>query len=251
MSDNLIRRLLGRKNRAIGSGIDLIRFYSALGHLESATGGKRRLSYCNGKMKWPKRGVYFFFEHGESQSGSGNGTRVVRVGTHALTSSSKTTLWERLRQHRGVASTGGGNHRGSIFRELVGYALMARYPECAISTWGKGKSASRHAYAREFQLELRVSSVIGQMPFLWLWVDDPPGPQSLRGYIEKNAIALLSNFNRPKVDPSSDNWLGLYCPREKVRQSGLWNQEHVEKHYDPRFLSELENLVARHAGDEG
>ena len=32
------------------------------------------------------------------------------------------------------------------------------------------------------------------MPFLWLEVPDPPGPDSLRGYIERNAIVLLSNY---------------------------------------------------------
>jgi len=37
-----------------------------------------------------------------------------------------TTLWARLSQHRGSAKSGGGNHRCSIFRLLVGRAL-----ECA------------------------------------------------------------------------------------------------------------------------
>ena len=35
-------------------------------------------------MKWPARGVYFFREAGESRSDTGEGLRVVRVGTHAL-----------------------------------------------------------------------------------------------------------------------------------------------------------------------
>lgn len=38
----------------------LARFYAALERLESAVGGKRRLSVCDGKMGWPERGVYFF-----------------------------------------------------------------------------------------------------------------------------------------------------------------------------------------------
>ena len=171
---------------------DLIRFYTALDHLESGVGGKRLLSCCDGKMDWPERGVYFFFENGESRSRSGNGPRAVRVGTHALTSSPGTTLWSRLYQHRGVARTGGGNHRGSVFRKLVGQALIAHHPECAIGTWGKGSSAPSDVCAAEFELEQAVSSIIGEMPFLWLEVDDPPGPRSRRGYIERNAIALLS-----------------------------------------------------------
>jgi hypothetical protein len=32
------------------------------------------------------------------------------------------------------------------------------------------------------------------MPFLWLAIDDEPSAHGLRGHIERNAIALLSNF---------------------------------------------------------
>jgi hypothetical protein len=39
---------------------------------------------------------------------------------------------------------------------------------------------------------------------LWLSVDDEPGPQSLRGCIERNAIALLSNYGKLPIDPPSD-----------------------------------------------
>ena len=44
-------------------------------------------------------------------------------------------------------------------------------------------------------LKGKVSDIIREMPFLWLEVDDPPGRDSLRGYIESNSIALLSNYN--------------------------------------------------------
>jgi hypothetical protein len=99
---------------------DLVRYYDLLDRLEQKLGGERRLSECSGRMDWPKRGVYFFFEPGEERRDSGHGPRVVRVGTHALTTNSRTTLWNRLSQHRGVEKSGGGNHRGSIFRLIVG-----------------------------------------------------------------------------------------------------------------------------------
>lgn len=252
MSDKLINANSQSGKTAAGSRTgDLIRFYTALVHLESATGGKRRLSRCDGRMNWPERGVYFFFENGESRNCSGNGPRVVRVGTHALTRGSRATLWNRLSQHRGPVTTGGGNHRGSVFRKLVGYGLMARHPEYAIRTWGKGDSAPPDVRAAESELERRVSRAIGEMPFLWLEVDDPAGPRSFRGYIERNTISLLSNFNRPPVNPPSDDWLGLHCPRNKVQCSGLWNQEHVEDNYDPGFFTEFENLVARQIEQTG
>jgi hypothetical protein len=61
---------------------DLKRFYALLDELEGHLNGKRTLADCNGRMHWPSRGVYFFFEPGEARSDSGNGMRVVRVGTH-------------------------------------------------------------------------------------------------------------------------------------------------------------------------
>jgi hypothetical protein len=54
------------------------------------------------------------------------------------------------------------------------------------------------------------------MPFIWLSVDDEPGPASMRGKIERNAIVLLSNFNKPPLDPPSLHWLGRHCDRDRV-----------------------------------
>ena len=83
-----------------------------LASLKERIGGARRLSDCSGRMRWPKRGVYFFMETGEVRSDTGDGSRIVRVGTHALKTGSKTKLWTRLKQHKGVTSTGGGNQPG-------------------------------------------------------------------------------------------------------------------------------------------
>ena len=43
----------------------LDRFYDLLSILQGGMGGTRRLCDCTGKMPWPERGVYFFFEAGE------------------------------------------------------------------------------------------------------------------------------------------------------------------------------------------
>lgn len=82
----------------------LRQFYRTLGILEERLGGVRRLSQCTGRMSWPRRGVYFFMESGEVRTDTGQGLRVVRVGTHALNAGSKTKLWDRLATHRGSAS---------------------------------------------------------------------------------------------------------------------------------------------------
>ena len=102
---------------------DMDRFYGLLEALRDSLGGYRRLADCNGKMGWPVGGVDYFFEDGEMRRDIPEMRRVVRVGTHALTATSNTTLWSRLKQHKG-SGHGGGNHRGSIFRAHIGTALI-------------------------------------------------------------------------------------------------------------------------------
>src|ERR1700745_736208 len=94
----------------------LVQFYKTLSALESTLTGKRWFANCHGRMGWPRRGMYFFFEDGEGRSDSGEGSRVVRVGTHAVAGSQDTKFWRRLCQHRGPVINGCGNHRASVFR---------------------------------------------------------------------------------------------------------------------------------------
>ncbi|MGB8383529.1 MAG: hypothetical protein WCG47_20150, partial [Dermatophilaceae bacterium] len=80
-------------------------------------------------------------------------------------------------------------------------------------------------------------------PFLWVEVGDAPGPASERGLIERGAIAVLSNFARPPIDPPSPTWLGHRSAHEAIRNSGLWNVNHVrDTASDDAFV----HALARH-----
>ena len=226
---------------------DLDRLYALLSRLERTIGGPRTLADCHGRMAWPLRGVYFFFEPGETRTDGS--PRLTRVGTHALTTMSQSSLWGRLAQHRGRVGgphAGGGNHRGSIFRRHVGAALLARdgdHSATAAQTWGKGSSAPREVVAAEQPHEVQVSAYLRSLPFLWLAVDDPPGRDSHRGLIERGAIGLLSLRVNPRVDPPSPGWLGHHALAQQIRTSGLWNVNHVDEAYDPGFLDVLETRI--------
>ena len=232
---------------------DTSRFYELLDWLSELAGGPRVLNDCRRNMDWPTRGVYFFFEAGEIRSIGANRSRTVRIGNHGLVNGSRSTLWGRLSQHRGTIRSGRGNHRGSIFRLIVGIALAKKLGLSLPGSWGVGGSpgeaarrlnAERGAInAAEGDLEARVSEYIGRMPFLWLDVDDAPGPNSKRGFIERNAIALLSGYRCAGVDNPSTDWLGHHSDRERVRRSGLWNNNHVDERYDPLFLDEMESRI--------
>ncbi len=232
---------------------DLVRFYNALTRLERLQRGRCLLSACTGRMNWPGRGVYFFFEPGEQRCDTGDGPRVVRVGTHALKTGARSSLWGRLSQHKGSASSGGGNHRGSIFRLIVGSAIKRWDGRDEPASWGVGSDVGQAAKRldteradikeRERALERAVSERIGAMSFIGLPIEDPPGPESLRGLIERNSIALVNNYRSNSLDRPSREWLGLHSDRERVVRSGLWNNNHVDEKYDPAFLEVLEELI--------
>ncbi|MCO8256760.1 hypothetical protein NKF26_23340 [Haladaptatus sp. AB618] len=138
----------------------------------------------------------------------------------------------------------GGNHRGSVFRKRIGEAIIDRdelneaYPE-----WGNGSTAKRDLRLEELEMEQQVSGYLRELPFLWLNVDDEPSADSQRAYIERNTIALLSNYQQEPIDSRSDDWLGKYSRSEKIRQSGLWNVNHVDETYDPSFLDTFEEYI--------
>ena len=116
-------------------------------------------------------------------------------------------------------------------------------------SWDKEKPEEEHKRDIEKQHERRVSEVITRMPFLWLDIPDAPSKDSLRGYIERNSIALLSNYKKNPLDPPSADWLGHKCNRDRVKCSGLWNQNHVDETFDPDFLAVLDGLVTRTRGE--
>jgi hypothetical protein len=121
---------------------------------------------------------------------------------------------------------------------------MIRRDGSSHPTWGEGNHANHEVKSNELALEREVSLVIGAMPFVWPPLEDDAGPDSRRGYIERNSIALLSNRNKAALDPPSTKWLGRHCDRDRVRESALWNSNHVDEAYAPAFLDELERLAA-------
>jgi len=231
----------GPSGGAVSEGTAAVGFYALLGQLAEILGGPRCLRDCDGADGWPRQGVYFFFEPAEVRAGGGD--RVVRVGTHALTATSQASLWGRLRQHRGEVGglrPGGGNHRASVFRRHVGAALIRRegLPGELRESWLDRHGPRPGSEEAEARVEQAVSRHIGGMPFLWLGVPDRAG----RGFIERNSIALASCL-ADGLDQPSTGWLGRAAERTEIRQSGLWNVEHIRHRPEPGFAGLLSQLV--------
>jgi hypothetical protein len=226
---------------------DLDRFYGLLDDLAQRVGGARKLKNCTGYMDWPERGVYFFLEPGESRETTGQ-LRVTRVGTHAVSEGSSTSLWDRLKQHYGTGSGSsnhphGGAHRGSVYRKRVGEAIIEKHDPDWDKRWSSIERERSEVRDEEYILERRVSTYIREQPFLWVNLDDEPNADSDRAYLEQNTIALLSNFDEQPINSRADGWLGRYSQSREIRESGLWNVNHVDEQYDEDFLDLLEDAV--------
>lgn len=222
------------------------RFSKLMSLLWAAQSGGRRIEETNGRQIWPARGVYFILAptHG---GGRGLMPRIVRVGTHAISQGSKTSLWNRLSTHRGTAG-GGGSHRSSIFRLHVGRAL-SRFAEGESwpETWAQGQSAPLAVRQGEERLEHEVSRKIGVMNVLWLDIADEAGPHSERAYIERNAIGLLSRIGLLRGNAEAD-WLGRFSSDWRIASSGLWNLNHLFRRPDVDFIDRLTVAIERTIG---
>lgn len=212
---------------------DAVEFYKELYYLADKTGGIRTFNDCSGKLYWPERGVYFIVDFNERSIISNNCPRIVRIGTHAVSLGSKTTLWHRLKTHKGT-NNGSGNHRGSIFRLHVGNAIIQK-EKLICNTWGIGQSASKETREQEQTIEHLVSDYIGQLGIIVLDVDGLSSATNQRAFIEKNSIALISSLNS-SFNFSSVDWLGNHSPRKEISDSCLWNINYIDSHYDNSFL---------------
>lgn len=215
---------------------DLKRFYKLMNTLKKKTGGRRKLGDCDPTTDPKIGGVYFFFEKGERRTGSGKGKRVVRVGKcqryrHRIS-----------RQHKGPRDE---MVRGSVFRRWIHNALFLRdrkrvfagFPDITqMNLTGMLKALNR---GQQRRLAKATSEHMWPMDFLFV----PIRGEECRRYIEKNAIALLSEYNKKAIDPASKGWLGRHSASERIKRSGLWNNNHVANAYEPEFIDRLEEYA--------
>jgi len=219
---------------------DIDRLYNLIEKLKDGLGVFPKLNSIDGSKILPQRGLYMFFEDDEFRMTTPFTKRITRVGTHAVSLGSSSTLWNRLRTHRGGQDLK-GNHRGSIFRLHVGNSIINKN-NINLDSWGIGQNASSDIKEKEKDMEIVVSEYIGNMNFLWLNIPDEPTKFSDRSYLEKNMIALLSTYDY-ELDKASYKWLGSFNQNPFIKQSSLWNVNYVDLKYDTRFLDILEYYV--------
>jgi hypothetical protein len=175
----------------------------------------------------PKNGIYIMFEKNEKSHGM---DRIVRIGTHT----GKDQLRSRLHQH-----FINENKDRSIFRKNIGRALLNKSKDPIIIEWeiDMTPAEARQKFVvdkiRLSQVEKQVSEYIQKnISFVTIQVND----KNTRLDFESKIISTLSNCKECRP---SKNWLGLFSTKEKIRESGLWQVNELNK----KELSDADMLL--------
>ncbi len=140
--------------------------------------------------------------------------RIVRIGTHRVDG----RFSKRIRQHYGNRNSLRGNKNGSIFRKHLGAALVRKKNprDPRLKDW-LSQGGPSFTEIEEF-----VSETLRSM-FTFVFI---PVEQSERRLIlERGLIALLAKY---PLGGSSKQWLGYHAASKEIRNSGLWNTQHID-----------------------
>lgn len=175
-------------------------------------------------------GIYFLFEKGEEAHGT---NRIVRVGSHT----GQNNLISRLTEHYIKE-----NKDRSIFRKNIGRAYLNESQDSFLKKWEidltkrKARNLLEHTVDLAYQrkIEIKVTEIIRKN---FSFVVIPINKYQDRHYFESKAIATISLCSECLP---SNQWLGLSSPVKKIRDSGLWNVQHLYK--EPLSEEDIERM---------
>lgn len=167
----------------------------------------------------PRNGIYFLFETDEKGH---NGDRIVRIGTHT----GQNQLRSRLNQHFLIE-----NKDRSVFRKNIGRSLLSKDQDGYLKVWesdmttklARSNPDADFDFKYQQSIEDRVSFHIRNQ-FRFVVVEVPEKEDRLR--FESGLISLVCKCC--DCGPST-SWLGRYSPKDKIRNSGLWQVNELYK----------------------
>jgi len=186
------------------------------------------------EKKIPDNGIYVLFEKGEEAHDS---KRIVRIGTHT----GKDQLKSRLKQH-----FVNENKDRSIFRKNIGRALLNKEQDPYLRIWEldlttkKAKQEFGNIVNMEKQQRIE-KDVTSRIQDNFSFVVIPVENKEKRLEIESKIISTVSLCGDCK--PSSE-WLGIFSPKKKIKENGLWLiNELFKEPLSQEELNELKNII--------
>jgi hypothetical protein len=190
----------------------------------------KRLNFPFNENDVPLNGIYVLFEKGEEAHGA---DRIVRIGTHT----GNNQLRSRLRQH-----FINENKDRSIFRKNIGRALLNKDKDPFLEQWNldlttrKAKESNKDKidFEKQRAIEKNVTKYM-QDNFSFVVFEVPKKEDRL--ILESKIISTISLC---KECGASTDWLGLYSPKDKIKENGLWLVN--ELHKEPLNKTDLDEL---------
>lgn len=201
------------------------------GRLHGLVAAMPRLRFPFDVKRVPKNGIYILFEKGETAHGT---DRIVRVGTHT----GDRQLQSRLSQH-----FINENKDRSIFRKNIGRALLNRDQDAFLAQWEIDLTTrvAKQQHAGKIdsgKLQLTEKKVTDYMragfSFCVLEVTGKDDRLALESKL-LSTVSLCTNCG------PSTSWLGRHSPKQRIRESGLWNVNELFK--TPLLSAELQTLA--------
>jgi hypothetical protein len=189
----------------------------------------KRFRFPFNEKEIPENGIYILFEKGENAHGT---DRIVRVGTHT----GLNQLRSRLRQH-----FINENKDRSIFRKNIGRAILNKNHDNFLESWEIDRTTKEarenNKDIDEKKLEETEKEVTKYLQDNFSFVVFPVDNKEKRLELESKIISTISGCDN--CCPS-EKWLGLSSPKEKIRNSGLWLVNELDK--EPLSNEDMEHL---------
>lgn len=183
----------------------------------------------------PKNGIYFFYEDGEVSQHNQSQLRIVRIGTHK-----DDNFRNRIAEHfllnenkMNLDVSKSPPHDRSIFRKNIGRALLNRDNDKYLDVWEKDLTSkdSRKKYwhlrdiVKEKEVESAVTDVLRQKFMFRFLVIEGESLRMGQDGLEGKLIATVAQCGLCKP---SQGWLGNSSTVLKIKNSGLWQVQHLE-----------------------
>ncbi len=174
--------------------------------------GMKKFTFPFDKKEIPENGIYILFEKSEFAHST---NRIVRIGTHTGNNQLRSRLFQHFLNE---------NKDRSIFRKNIGRTLLNKDKDSFLEQWeidlttknAKDLHSNSVDFIKQKETEKRVTKYIqNNFSFVVFQVDD----KNKRLETESKIISTVSLCEECKP---SENWLGNFSPKEKIRKSGLW-----------------------------
>lgn len=182
----------------------------------------------------PQNGIYIIFENGEKFNDL---DRIVRVGTHT----GNLQLRSRLNQHFIKE-----NKNRSIFRKNIGRCFLNKEKNPYINLWELDYTSKADKERNlklldpdfENKIEKQISIYI-QTNFSFCVFQVEKKEERL--FWERKIVSTLAKTS--EIIPS-ENWLGNYSTKDKIKMSGLWQVNELHKDSLNEFeFEQLKNML--------